>query len=66
MSEWLRRSNHRRETQKTLARLFEEAAASLLSRFKLNPVVSVSWNDCRNISISLIDLETWVLCAMAS
>jgi hypothetical protein len=28
MSEWLRRSNHREETQKTLARLFEEAAAS--------------------------------------
>jgi hypothetical protein len=28
MSEWLKRSNHREETQKTLARLFEEAAAS--------------------------------------
>jgi hypothetical protein len=31
MSEWLQRSNNREETQKTLARLFEEAAASPLT-----------------------------------
>jgi hypothetical protein len=31
MSEWLQRSNHREATQKTLARLFEEAAASPLT-----------------------------------
>lgn len=31
MSEWLQRSNHREETQKTLAQLFEEAAASPLT-----------------------------------
>jgi len=31
MSEWLKRSHHREETQKTLARPFEEAAASPLT-----------------------------------
>jgi hypothetical protein len=31
MSEWLQRSNHREETEKTLVQLFEEAAASPLT-----------------------------------